>query len=201
MNYKVLIEENTKKNQDSFNQIGFEIKNPTMIDINMYLRVSTSKAMRFIDTIIFLCKNNFVNESLPILRSLIEHSINMRWIMQKDTEDRLKQYLSDFKEDKFGEYWTNISLLNRMEEIGFMNRKYYDRVVKFTYSHAHVNAGSLDWYEVVKKLSKNQMSPNAIYSIVAQMLGHIVKALSVYYGNNFNFHNDIWSKIKIDPKI
>ena len=106
-----------------------------------------------------------------------------------------------YKKDKFGEVWTNTNLLNRMEKIGFKNRKYYDRVVKFTYSHAHVNAGSLDWHEVVKKLSKSQMSPNAIYSIVAQMLGHIVKALSVYYDNNFNFYNDIWSKIKVAPNI
>lgn len=200
MNYEVLIKENKKKIENSFNEIGSEIKNPTMID--MYLKVATSKAMRFIDAIIFLCKKNFVNESLPILRSLIEHSINMRWIMEKDTNNRLKDYLSDFSKNKLGERWTNTDLLKRMEEIGFKkNRDYYDFVVRHTYSFAHVNASSLDWHEVISELSKDRMSPNAIYSIVAQMLGHIVKALSIHYGDSFNFYNAIWDKIKVDRTV
>lgn len=201
MNYKLLIEKAVDYINEGFGNIGGRIENAAMLDC--YLMAATHKAIRFSRAVINLCEENFTNESMPILRSFIEHTINMRWIMARDTEKRLKQYLRDWEKKNFGEKWTNATLLSRMSEIGFKNRDYYDFVVKFTYSYAHVNARTLDWGEVMvtdEEILKHKMSSGAVYSIVAQMLGHTLFALNTEYKGKFNYYREIWSHFKKSDK-
>ena len=199
MDYDSLIKKAKKYINQGFNTMDGKIDTPSMLDY--YLVAATLKAIRFSDSILELCRRDFNNESLPILRSLIEHTINIRWIMTNDTESRLKQYLNDWNKNSYGEGWTNTDLLSRMGEIGFKNRNYYDFVVKYTYSFAHVNARTLDWDKVMnEKRLKNVMSSQAIYSIVAQMLGHVLYALNIKYKGKFDYYRDIWSNIKKSDK-
>ncbi|GAG80132.1 unnamed protein product [marine sediment metagenome] len=156
MDYKLLIEKAKEYINEGFANMGGKIEGPTMLD--RYVLASAIKTIRFSNAIIRLCEEDFSKESLPILRSLIEHSINMRWIMAKDTERRLKQYLHDLEEKSLGKSWTNVDLLTRMSNIGFKNRDYYDFVVKYTYSYAHVNPlfysimfGTLNTYAELSK--------------------------------------------------
>ena len=163
--------------------------------VKTYLLVASSKAIRLSDAIVYLCKGNFSNESLIILRSLIEHSINMRWIMNKNTKDRLQKYFVELKKINFGNGWADLPLDQRMKEIGFENKDYFDFVVKFTYGYAHVNSSSLT-PEIGKDIGeKHNFSPEAIYSVTAQMLGHVLKALNVYYSVFFNGYKIIWARI------
>ena len=87
-----------------------------------------------------------------------------------------------------------------MLELGFNDKTYFDFCVKLTYSHAHVNASSLRWGEVFDdpRLSKEKFSPESLYVVVAQMLGHVLKALDTHFTGNFKGYNDIWSQIKVD---
>lgn len=201
MDYEKLINEVKEKIDQGFDKMERQIKNPSMID--RYSLAATYKAIKFSDAIITLCRSGLVDESMPILRSLIEHSINMRWIMIKNTKNKLKKYLNDLGEKGFGEEWTNGSLLKRMEDVGFKNRDYYDFCVKFTYSFSHVNASSLNWSEVINhpKLQKSRMSPQATYAVVAQMLGHVMKALDDHFNGYFKDYNSIWNQINVDPQI
>lgn len=201
MNYKLLIEKVADYINEGFGNIGGRIENAAMLDC--YLMAAAHKAIRFSRAIINLCEENFTNESMPILRSLIEHTINMRWIMKKDTEKRLEQYWQSLEKKGFGGIWTNVNLLDRMSEIGFKNRDYYDFVVKVTYSYAHVNAETLDWGEVIMDegiISKHKLSSGAVYSIVAHMLGHVLFALNAEYKGKFNYCGEIWSHFKKSSK-
>ena len=198
MDYEILIRKAKKNIDEGFDKMGRVIKNPSFLE--RYLVAATLKAVKLSDAIEFLCKNNFNQESLIILRSLIEHSINMRWIMNKNTEKRLKEYLSDLGKIKFGDYWTKQKFNKRMEEVGFENKEYYDYVVKITYAYSHVNASSLEWEKVIndRRLGEKFANPQAIYSIVAQMLGHVQKSLDLHFKGKFNYYNDIWNSIKVD---
>jgi hypothetical protein len=199
MNYELLIQKAKKEINDGFNNMGRKIENPSFLEI--YLIVSTLKAIKLSDTIVFLCKNNFSNESLIILRSLIEHSVNMHWIMKEDTEKRLEDYRSDLEKLAFGERWTNTDLSKRLESIGFnKDKEYYDYVVKFTYSYAHVNAKSLKWENMIKieGLKSVTFPAQAIYSIVAQMLGHVLKSLNIHFSGLFATYSNIWKEIEVD---
>lgn len=198
MDYEILIQEAKKKIDEGFDKMGRKIEKPSFLE--RYLIASTLKAIRLTDVIIFLCKNNFTNESLIILRSLIEHSVNMRWIMNKNTEQRLNEYLSDLGKMKFGDHWTQSKLDQRMKDVGFKNKDYYDFVVKITYAHSHVNASSLEWHKVIndERLKGEGFSSNAIYSIVAQTLGHVLKSLDIHFNGFFNYYDYVWGKIKVD---
>lgn len=195
MDYLSLIQKAKEYIDQGFNAMNSKIDHPSTLDY--YLFAAAIKAIRFSDAILELCKKDFNNESLPILRSLIEHVINMQWIMKKDTEHRLKQYLSDWNKKSYGEKWTNVDLLARMCDIGFKNRDYYDFVVRYTYNFAHVNARTLDWDKAMNEPRlKGTMSSQAIYSVVAQMLGHVLFALDIRYKGKFEYYKDIWSNIK-----
>lgn len=186
---------------DGFDRLGRSINSPSLLD--RYFLAATYKAVRFCDSILILCKEGMTDEALPILRSLIEHSINMRWIAHKDSKERLKQYMNDLGEKGFGAPWTNTNLVDRMKEVGFKSRDYFDFCVKLTYSYAHVNASSLRWGEVINhpQLSKEKWSPDALYVAVAQMLGHVLKALDTHFTGNFKGSDDIWNQISVDKDI
>lgn len=186
---------------NGFDKMGRSIKNSSVLD--KYMVAATYKVIRFCEAISLLCEKGLTDEALPILRSLIEHTINMRWIIYKDSSRRLKGYMDDLGEKGFGTTWTNINLYNRMQEIGFKNKDYYDYCVKVTYSYAHVNSSSLIWGEVFNdpRLNNEKWSPDALYIVVAQMLGHVIKALDTHFVGNFQGYNDIWNQIKVDKDI
>ncbi len=198
MNYELLIKKAKKEIDNGFNKMGRKIDNPSFLE--KHLIVSTLKAVKLSDAIVFLCKNDFNNESLIILRSLIEHSVNMHWIIKDNTKEKLNNYISDLEKINYGERWTEVDLSKRLEDLGFQNRDYYDFVIKFTYSHAHVNASSLEWGEVIKidGLNSEPFSAQAIYSIVAQMLCHVLKSLDMHFNGFFSSYSDIWNEIKVD---
>lgn len=197
MKYENLIQEAKNKIEEGFDKMDRKIDNPTHSE--RYLLVSTIKAIEITNAILLLCKNNHVNESLILLRSLIEHSINMAWITNKNSNKRLKEYLFDLQKNKFGNSWsTNRNLKERMKDIGFKNEDYYDYVVKITYSYSHVNASSLDWDKVIKGVPGKNFNGEAVYSIVVQMLGHVIKSLNSQFKGYFNYYIDIWKKIKVD---
>lgn len=184
-----------------FDQMDRKINNVSLLD--RYLVAASMKAVRLADTILFLGDHGVTDEAFPVLRSLVEHSINMRWITEENTKLRLKLYMGDLGKVGFGTSWANKTLDKRMEEVGFGDRDYYDFCVKLTYSYAHVNASSLKWGEVFDdpRLSKNRWTPDALYSIVAQMLGHVMKALDSRYEGLFDKYNELWKQIRVDKNI
>jgi hypothetical protein len=196
-----LIKEAKNNIERGFKEIG-EIEKPSKLEI--FLIGSTIKTIRLTDSIILLCNNHFNDEALIILRSLIELSINMRWITKEDTENRLEEYLSDLEKIEFGSKWSKIPLDQKMINVGYPNKDYYDFVVKLTYSHSHINASVLKLVEILNnnllKDSYSSFSNEAIYAVTAQMLGHVLKSLDTNFKGTFSSHNDIWKKIKIDKK-
>lgn len=200
MDYEKLIQEIKEKIDEGFVKVNGKIDHPSFLE--RYLVASTIKAVDLSNAIIFLCKKNFIVESLIILRSLIEHSINMRWIMNENTDKRLKEYLSDLEKIEFGNLWTNHNLKKRMEDVGFKDEEYYNYIVKITYSYSHVNASTLDWEKVINddqfKILEKFSSPQPVYAVMAQMLGHVIKSLDLHFKGLFNYAEDIWRKISVD---
>lgn len=172
--------------------------------VDRYLRVAICKIINLEKSISILCEQGYTDESMIILRSFIEHSINISWIMQKDSLQRVRTYiLKDDLSKGFGQYWTEKKLINRMKDIGFESRDYYDFCVKPTYSYAHVNSSSLKWNKVFDdpRLDSKPFSPEAIYQVEAQMLGHVLKALNTQFNGYFDKYEEIWKCIKVDKNV
>ncbi|MBA7633665.1 hypothetical protein ES703_41236 [subsurface metagenome] len=167
--------------------------------IGGFLVLCTFRAAGLSDAIVHLCKAGFTDESLPILRSLIETAVNMRWIMNKNREERLKQYYANLAENKwYGEPWTSVNLRDRMKEIGFKGKLelYYDLVVKFCHDYTHGGARTLPRRRLIPKARKTLMSAGAIYAVTSQMLGHVLKALNDHWPGKFDSYKLIWKAIK-----
>ena len=162
--YLIFIQKSKEYIDQGFDTFQREI--PTEDTIGVFLVLCTLRATRLSDAIIHLCKAGFTDESLPILRSLIETAVNMRWIMNKDTEQRLEQYYAKLAGDKwYGELWTSVNLRDRMKEIGFKGKleAYYDLVVKFCHDYTHGGARTLPRRRLIPKTPKKTlMSADAI---------------------------------------
>jgi len=195
--YLTLIETSKQYIDQGFDCFHREIQ--TKDKIGLFLVLSTIRAVRLSDAIVHLSKASFTSESLPTLRSLIETAVNMRWIMNKDTEKRLKEYYANLDKNKwFGDRWTTMNLKDRMKEIDSKDKSelYYDLVVKFCHDYIHGSAGTLPYRHLIPKVSETFMSADVIYTITSQMLGHVLKALNEYWPGKFNSYKVIWKTIK-----
>ena len=194
MNYEELLADTEKKLDDAFTEMG-EIREPTLVDI--YLLASAVKAIKFSESIMLLCSNRFVKQSLPLLRSFIEHAVNMRWIMHRDTEKRIREYLANLAKPTFGGFWTKISLENRMREIGFREQDYYDLLIKYISEYPHFETESISWNTVKndERFLLSKIPIEAVRRITVQMLSHVAAALSVWYGTRFSFYKEINRKL------
>lgn len=191
--YRKLVKTARKKIKNGLKQIDKnEIKKS---QVKAYLFVVASKSTNLLDAITLLCKKNFNSEAIIILRTLVENSINMRWITQKDTPNRLEKFIGEQGsnlDSGFGNEWA-VNLWERMKSLGFP-RDYYDYVVKLCTEHVHVNFSSLEWNKIFP-LKKNKPKDEAIYSIAAQMLGHTMQALDTGYKEIFDY-KEIFKKMK-----
>jgi len=197
MDHILFIEEIQKKFREAFTRRGKIIQESP---VDYYLLAATVKGVRFTESILLLLRSGLVNESLPILESFLEHTVNMRWIMERETPVRLNKYLSDLKQASFGGFWTRLSLINRMKEIG-LEQAYYDYLLKYIYSFTHIDPNSLGWFELSGPSDTRrspQISPAAVSSVTAYLLGHMARALSVRYGTAFHFYQEIWDRLRKD---
>lgn len=179
-------------------------KNRGLTNEDKFMLSLASKGIDLIKAITTLLKNNFNSEALILVRSLTEHSVNMRWILEDKSGKRKEDYLAELDKSnnfEFGVKWTNVDLSRRMEEIGFTNRDYYDFLVKFTYGFAHVNASSIDWRHLLNKKDRNNFSADGIYPAMVQMVGHILKALNSRHENNFKLFEKMWKSINTNKDI
>ena len=177
--------------------IANKMGSPDLLD--QYIIAAANKSLVSFHAIVVLCKNKLNEESFPILRSMIENSINFRWILNKNTQARFSNYFDDLSKTGFGEKWTEIDFYSRMSELGFP-RTYYDFVVKYTYSHSHANAKSVFRLQDVER---EPFSEDAIYAVIAQMLGHILKGLEEIYKEyrEKRYSHEIWSSVEVNINL
>lgn len=193
--YNNLITELIERSDTIFNKIGRDfVKTPR----NIIIECLGYTSFHIAGAILLLCHNNFNQEATILLRSLIENTINLKWILNKNTNDRIKSYFRDISETGLGSEWTPVNLKDRMLEVGF-HEKYYTMVVKITHAFSHTNAESLDWTNI--KPDYPLFSEEGILSIAYQMLGHIIEVLHNEISKEFAFYKDISEEIERRNKI
>lgn len=198
--YDYLIDQAIDYIGDGFVPFAEGIVNAPTIDV--FLITHAFKARRFIDALRILQAKDYSGEALPILRSLVEVAVNMRWVQLKDTDKRLDDYYKDFEKREIGKSWTNTSLLKRMKDIGF-DEPYYNWVVGLCNMYVHANATSMTYGGIIEGERDNDVAEEAISAISAQMLGHVLYALNQRYEGRFDRADEIWRQIEgmSDPPL
>jgi hypothetical protein len=187
--YKNLILQTIKKSDNIFDEIG---RTFPKTQENIVIEGLGYTSFHIASAIILLTDNGFNQEATILLRSLIENTVNLKWILQ-DKENRIQLYFHDITGKGFGSSWANRNLKERLTEVGFP-KEYYDKVVKVTYSFSHTNAESLDWSNIQKDYPL--LSKDSILVVTYQMLGHIIQVLEKNISPKFDFAKEIFSHIK-----
>jgi hypothetical protein len=188
--YRQLIIETIDRSNKIFDEIGRDFPN---LRKNIIIEGLGYTSFHIAEAIVLLTDKNFNQEAAILLRSLIENTINLKWILNKDTEERIDLYFQDISEKGFGSTWANRNLKERMIEVGFPE-VYYEKVLKVTHSFSHTNAESLDWSNIDKDYTL--FPSEAILAVAYQMLGHVIKVLEDNISPKFNFSKEIFYNIQ-----
>lgn len=150
-------------------------------------------------SIIYLCNKKQNLEALMLLRPIIELTVNLKFILEDNTEVNLQQFLDSAKYEfdsncipKMGDYWSDKNLFNRMQIVGF-TEDYYKTVIKKMHEEIH---GSPTVIARAYYKNLTSMNSEAIFSIACQFAGHLLEvANTVYPKQRFMCPRDIWNKI------
>lgn len=189
-NYRNLIIELIRNSDATFDKIGRNLPNTPQ---NILIEQLGYTSFHIAGAILLLTENKFNQEATILLRSLIENTINLKYILNKNTTERIRQFLRITSKISFGEKWTKTDLKNRMIEVGF-KEEYYNKVIKITHSFSHTQAESLDWSNI--KPDYPQFSEGAIHTVTYQMLGHILEVLYKHISKEFSLYKQVFKNIK-----
>lgn len=153
-----------------------------------FLIGSSIRSINLSKAIINLCSSGFIAESVILLRSLIETSVNMRWVMNGDSTRRVKAYFATIDEPEWLGYWSRSSMGKKISEIGF-RKDYYTIVVLACHQYVHGKPESLPYRTMFPtKRSRDFIDEDMMYLISALMLGHVIKALRTQWPQAFPKH-------------
>jgi hypothetical protein len=160
------------------------------------LMLLASRAVAIGNSLVLLAQNSLPNEGLPLLRSLLEISMTMRWIAQEDSEARAKAVMDESRDADWAGLWQTGRLRQRMGEFGFPD-SLNERVPMFCYDHLHANAQGLPWGHVFDDNKNPGVSADELLKIAAFASGHVVKALEVKWPGQFEGAEQLWEKVKV----
>lgn len=178
-----------------FDEIGRDFSHSQK---NMVISGLSTKSFSIINAIILLCDGNYNSEATILLRSLIENTIKLRWLLNKDVELRINEYFQKPEDFSWGKQ-DKVGLKDKMSELGFSD-EYYNKVIRPTCSYSHANSESINWFPVLKIDKESGLSSGAIYSIAYQMLGHVLKVFNDNLSEEFNFYDEIFQELQKEQK-
>ncbi len=187
--YRQLVAEIIDKSNTVFDEIGRDFPQNSK---NIILEGLGYTSFHIVEAIVLLIDKGFNQEAVILLRSLIENTVNLKWILNKNTEERIGSYFQDISKKGFGNTWADLNLKDRMLEVGFPE-VYYDKVVKVAHSFSHTNAESQDWSNIEK--DDSLFSSEATLAVACQMLGHVIQVFERNISPKFDFAKEIFSNI------
>lgn len=150
-----------------------------------------SRSIALANAVALLSLNNHANEALPLLRSLFEVSLHMRWIAACEPETRAKQYLAEHENPDWESLWPSGRLRDRARALGYPE-DLAEKILSSCRDHLEANAAGVPWGHVFAQ-DKTQagMSPEDLMLTTALVMGHVVKALDLQWGQ-FAGAEEMW---------
>lgn len=167
---------------NGFSQVGRTLKSEDATARVLMLLASRSIAVA--NAVIVLAQHHHANEGMPLLRSLYELSVWMRWISKSDAEARAKDFLDEYKDPDWEKLWPTERLQNRMAALGFPH-EVQERALLSAYDHLYGNALGLPWGHVFKDNTHKGLTPEEYLGAAAYLMGHVVKSLDLTWPGKF----------------
>lgn len=151
-----------------------------------------SRSIALANAVALLSLNNHANEALPLLRSLFEISLHMRWIAAQDGAARAEQYLQEHANPDWETLWPSGRLRDRVKVLDYP-QDLAEKILSSCRDHLEANAAGVPWGHVFAGESQAAagMSPEDLMKTTALVMGHVVKALDLQWGQ-FAGAEEMW---------
>mgnify|MGYP001589682967 CR=1 FL=1 len=133
------------------------------------------------NAIALLCGRQHANEALPLLRSLLEISVSMRWIADKDRPARAEEFLKETIAPRWDSFLSDERLLARMKALGYP-AELEDLARASCREHLKANAQGIPWGHVFEQDKCAGRSGEEVARAAAGAMAHAVTALHEHWG-------------------
>ena len=133
------------------------------------------------NAIALLCGRQHSNEALPLLRSLLEISVTMRWIAEKDRASRAEEFLKEAAAPSWESFFSDERLLARMKALGYPAE--LGEIARGSCrDHLKANAQGIPWGHVFETDKCAGRSGEEVARAAAAAMAHAVTALHAHWG-------------------
>lgn len=157
------------------------------------LMLLASRAVAISNALMLLAMNNHANEGLPLLRSMLQISVEMRWIAAQDSAERSRLFFEEHRDAEWERLWGSAKLRERMLELGFQ-KSLQERAMLTCYDHLHANAQGLPWGHVFSENAQRGISGEEALRAAATVMGHVIKALDLGWPGKFEGAEQLWKE-------
>jgi hypothetical protein len=165
-----------------FSRLGPELKAGD--DAARTLMLLSCRSVAVANALMVLVQHNHANEALPLLRSLLELVVHMRWIAAADSEVRAKAFLKEHESPQWDGFWTGRRLDERCAALDFPGAV-RERVQLWCREHLWGNAAGLPWAHVFVPSPPRDASASEVLEAAAALMDEALAALERHWPERF----------------
>ncbi len=152
--------------------------------VDSVLVVFASRAVASSNAIALLISHGHEIEALPILNALSILSVWSRWIMEKDSEDRANEALSQISKPDWVIYWQKDLLSERAAHLNFESAL-RQMIIELKPLRFYSKTGSVPWDHLSEKYFFRPPAASTVGEAAGLFMTHIVEALEVRWKGYF----------------
>lgn len=148
------------------------------------LMTLAARAVSAGNAVMTLCKAGHANESLPLLRSVAELALTMRWLAVADTASRARAALAEADAPRWGALWNDARAAERADSFGVPGWA-VKTALESAPDFARGNAQGLPWGHVFSDGLLPGRKPEDVLAAAAVWLALAVEALDRRWPGDF----------------
>jgi hypothetical protein len=165
-----------------FSRVGAELSAGD--DVARALMLLSCRSVAVSNALMVLAQHNHANEALPLLRSLLEMSVQARWIAAADSGARAREFLREHDRPQWDGLWAGRRLDERCAALGFP-AELRNQVQLWCREHLWGNAAGLPWAHVFTLPEPRDASAGDVLEAAAGLMAEVVAALERRWPGRF----------------
>jgi hypothetical protein len=165
-----------------FSRLGPELKAED--DAARALMLLSCRSVAVANALMVLVQHNHANEALPLLRSLLELVVGMRWIAAADSAARAQGFLEEYARPQWDGIWSDRRLKERCAAVGFPDAV-RERIQGWCREHQWGNSSGLPWAHVFAAPQPPDAPASEVLETAGTLMGEAVAALERHWPERF----------------
>ncbi len=183
MNQTISLMARAKASIDNgLSRLGKDINSQNPVD--SVLVVFASRAVASSNAIALLISHGHEIEALPALKSLGVLSVWARWVMEKDSETRAAEALSQISKPDWETYWQGDLLSERAAQLNFES-SLREIMIELQSLKFYSKTGNVPWDHLSEKYFFTPPSASTVAEAAGLLMTHVAEALDARWKGYF----------------